>query len=172
MDELLAFLAALDGVYDAPPPDGDPVDLLAHGLQCADVLRRERPDDVGLQLAGLVHDVGHAVPGGPDHARLGAELVRPLLGDRIATLVALHVEAKRFLAATEPAYDLSDASRASLARQGGAMTPDEVARFAARPEAADAVALRRADEQAKVVGREVPGLDGWAGDLRAHLGAG
>src|SRR5215468_5437286 len=111
-DELLAFLASLDGVFDAPPPDGDPVDLLAHGLQCADVLRRQRPGDIGLQLAGLVHDIGHGVPG---HARVGAEFVRPLLGDRVATLVALHVEAKRYLATTERAYDLSEASRTSLA---------------------------------------------------------
>src|SRR5215468_8515912 len=120
-DELLAFLASLDGIFDAPPPHGDPVDLLAHGLQCAAVLREQRPDDLGLQLAGLVHDIGHALPGGPDHARIGADYVRPLLGPRVASLIALHVEAKRFLATIEGHYRLSEASQASLLRQGGTM---------------------------------------------------
>lgn len=165
---LLGFLTGLDGVYDAPPPLGDPVDLLAHGLQCAAVLRDERPDDLGLQLAGLVHDIGHAVGDDPDHARVGADVVRPVLGARVADLVALHVPAKRYLASTEPDYALSEASRLSLARQGSAMTGEEQERFLAHPAAADAVSLRRADEAAKIVGRRVPGLDVWAPRLRTY----
>lgn len=165
VEEFLSWFAALDGVFDAPPPFGDPVDLLAHGLQCADVLRSAYPDDLGLQLAGLVHDVGHAVEGAGDHASAGAFVVRPLLGARVAGLVALHVEAKRYLAATED-YEFSVASRLSLARQGSAMTDDEAAAFRAHPLAEAAIALRRADEEAKVVGREVPGLDTWAPRLR------
>jgi predicted HD phosphohydrolase len=165
----LQWFAGLDGVFDAPPPEGDPVDLLAHGLQCADVLRARYPDDLGLQLAGLVHDIGHAAGGGdPDHAGVGAEAVRPLFGDRVADLVGLHVEAKRYLAATE-AYDLSPASLLSLSRQGAAMSAAEAERFAARPEAAAAIALRRADEAAKEVGRSVPGLDAWAPRVRAYV---
>ncbi|WP_433379630.1 HD domain-containing protein [Actinoplanes sp. CA-142083] len=161
VDAFAKSFAALDGVFDAPPPLGDPVDLLAHGLQCADILRGRYPGDLGLQLAGLVHDIGHAVGGDdPDHARTGAEAVRPLFGDRVADLVGLHVAAKRYLAATED-YELSEASRLSLARQGDVMTPDEVTAFAAGPEAAAAIALRRADEDAKVVGRAVPGLATW-----------
>jgi predicted HD phosphohydrolase len=175
-ESLIEFLAGLDGVFDAPPPEGDPVDLLQHGLQCAAVLRAERPEDLELQLAGLVHDIGHAVGDGPEHARAGADAVRPVLGDRVADLVGLHVEAKRYLAATED-YELSLASEMSLARQGAAMTPAEVEEFRQLPFAADAVALRRADEAAKVVGLEVPGLETWAARLRqqgfkatGHLG--
>lgn len=168
-DDFLRWFAGLDGVFDAPPPEGDPVDLLAHGLQCADVLRTGCPDDLGLQLAGLVHDVGHAAGGGdPDHARAGADAVRPLFGDRVAGLVGLHVEAKRYLAATE-AYELSPASVLSLSRQGAAMTPAEAQRFAARPEAVAAIALRRADEAAKEVGRVVPGLETWAPRVREYV---
>ena len=160
--ELIEFLQSLDGVFDAPPPHGDPVDLLAHGLQCAHVLRQTRPDDLGLQLAGLVHDVGHASGTDVDHARAGARFVAPVLGDRVATLVGAHVEAKRYLAAAESDYALSPASRASLAHQGAAMTPGEQDRFRREPYAQDAIALRRADEAAKIVGREVPGLRSWA----------
>lgn len=129
VDELIALLGSLDGVFDAPPPEGDPVDLLAHGLHCADVLRGRMPGDVGLQLAGLVHDVGHAVGGG-EHAAAGARAVEPALGARVAALVALHVPAKRYLAAVE-SYELSPASTASLARQGAAMSPDEQRDFLA-----------------------------------------
>ena len=75
-DALLDFLAGLDGVFDAPPPLGDPIDLLQHGLQCAAVLRASHPDDLGLQLAGLVHDIGHAT-GDVDHAAdRGLEQIR------------------------------------------------------------------------------------------------
>ena len=37
-------------------------DLLDHGLQTAAVLRTSRPDDAELQVAGLVHDLGHILP--------------------------------------------------------------------------------------------------------------
>lgn len=172
VEALLDLLAACDGVYDAPPPDGDPVDLLQHGLQCAHLLAQCRPDDLGLALAGLVHDVGHALPGGHrNHAAAAAHAVRPVLGERVARLVALHVQAKRYLATTESSYALSAASAASLVQQGGGMTPAEVRAFERLPEAADAVALRRADEDAKVVGLPVPGLETWAGPLRAYAEA-
>ncbi|NMO49728.1 HD domain-containing protein [Actinoplanes sp. TBRC 11911] len=167
-DAFLDWFAALDGVFDAPPPEGDPVDLLAHGLQCADVLRARHPADLGLHLAGLVHDIGHATGDGPDHARAGADAVRPLFGDRVADLVGLHVQAKRYLAATE-AYELSPASELSLGRQGAAMTRAEIEAFEARPGSADAVALRRADEAAKEVGRAVPGLATWAPRVRDYV---
>lgn len=169
VERLIEFLGSLDGVYDAPAPFGDPVDLLAHGLQCAQVLRSTFPADVGLQLAGLVHDVGHASDAGPDHARVGADAVRGVLGERVAMLVALHVEAKRYLAAVEDYYGLSEASRLSLSRQGGAMSRVEVGQFRSRPEAADAVRLRQADEAAKVVGLRVPDLVTWVPRLREYV---
>lgn len=169
VDELVSFLASLDGVFDAPAPYGDPVDLLSHGLQCAAVLREQRPEDLGLQIAGLVHDVGHACGADdPDHARVGGEVVRPVLGDRVADLVGLHVAAKRYLAATED-YELSEASRLSLERQGSAMRADEQERFLALPAAQDAIALRRADEAAKVVGLAVLGLERWEQVMREYV---
>ncbi len=171
VDELVQFLMACDGVFDSLGPDGDPIDILAHSLQCAHVLASRAPDDVQLQVAGLVHDVGHAVdPTDPvGHGGVGADYVAELLGARVARLVALHVPAKRYLVATDPRYSgrLSDGSTISLAMQGGTMTPDEVAAFEADPHGGDAAALRRADEAAKVIGRDVPGLDTWVPVLRA-----
>ena len=70
-----------------------------------------------------MHDIGHLLPGVGDaaHASAGAEAVRAALGARVAGLVALHVEAKRYLVATEPGYGggLGPDSVASLATQGG-----------------------------------------------------
>lgn len=139
--------------------------LLEHMLQCADVLAEWRPDDEELAVAGLVHDLGHVLGHGEEdrHGEVAAEFLRPLFGDRVADLVALHVPAKRYLVAVADGYRerLSPASTESLSEQGAAMTVDEQRAFEAEPLAADAVLLRKADDQAKEAGRPVPGLDRW-----------
>jgi predicted HD phosphohydrolase len=73
----------------------------------------------------------------------------------------LHVAAKRYLCATDPAYlrQLSPASQTSLKLQGGPFTPAQAAEFEANPHYRDAVALRRWDDLAKVPGMQVPTLD-------------
>jgi predicted HD phosphohydrolase len=35
------------------------VDLVDHGLQCAELLASWFPEDIELQVAGLLHDLGH-----------------------------------------------------------------------------------------------------------------
>ena len=89
--------------------------------------------------------------------------MRRALGERVAGLVALHVEAKRYLVADRARLRRRAGadSVASLGRQGGALPPDEVAAFAARPSAAEAVALRRADDRGKVEALVVRDLDHW-----------
>ena len=149
--------------HSEPTEQLDGLSALDHALQCAFELATVRPDDIGLQLAGLVHDLGHRF--GPDsaHGRLGADVVRPLLGDRVAALVAAHVPAKRFLVATDPSYgaQLSADSVRTLALQGGPFGPGEAHTFASSPVGADAVVLRRADDAAKIPGRAVPPLAHW-----------
>ncbi len=163
MTTLEDLVAMLEGLGRRPSCEGAGLTELDHLLQCAHELTATAPDDVGLQLAGLVHDVGHVL--GPDaaHGTLGAAFVRPVLGDRVATLVADHVPAKRYLVAVVPEYraGLSPDSVRTLELQGGPMTPDEVARFRRTADADAAVLLRRADDAAKVPGRVVPGLDHW-----------
>lgn len=145
--------------------DGEVVDLLAHGLQCAALLAAAHPDDPELQAAGLVHDLGTIVrsddPAG--HAARGARLVRPLLGERVAWLVGAHVRAKRWLVTRDPAYraTLSPVSVATLTAQGGALPARAVAAFERHPWHAAAVALRWADDTAKDPTALVPGLDHW-----------
>ncbi len=164
----------LEGLVDlleslrATPGETDGLSELDHGLQCAYELSRARPDDEELQVAALVHDIGHGLGSDEQHGRLGAERVRPLLGERVAGLVEAHVPAKRYLVATDSAYGsiLTSGSTVSLARQGGPLTSEEVAEFESGPFAVDAVVLRRADDAAKVPGRVVPGLEDWLPVLR------
>ena len=143
-------------------------DVKEHGLQCAYELQQRVPDDLELQVAGLVHDVAHRITTEAMHGVVGAEIVRPLFGDRVASLVKLHVDAKRYLVTVDPEYrsTLSTESVHTLSLQGGDMDATERVAFEAEPDADDALVLRRADEAAKVEGRDVPGLDHWEAILR------
>jgi predicted HD phosphohydrolase len=150
---------------------------LSHALQVASVLRAWRPHDEELAVAGLVHDIGQLLPGARDetHAQAGAAAVRAALGERVAGLVGLHVEAKRYLVASEATYggELAADSVVSLARQGGPMTTAERAAYDRLPFGVDALVLRRADESGKVEGLVVDGLGPWMAAVHrvhAHLG--
>jgi predicted HD phosphohydrolase len=159
VDEVLEALGALeDG------PGDDVVPALDHLLQTAHLLAIVAPDDDELLVAGLLHDVASALdPTCPDHPGEGARLVRPLFGTRVAALVAGHAEAKRYLVAVEPPYaaGLSAVSTATLVDQGGPMREPEVRAFARGPHAAALVALRRADDAAKVPGRVTRPVGSW-----------
>jgi predicted HD phosphohydrolase len=163
VDELMNLLHACRGAWDTPDRTGDPVDLHDHALQTAALLRRRHPADKELQVAGLVHDLGHLLRPGDDagHADTAAEAVRPLLGDRVARLVQLHVPAKRYLAAAEPSRPLSPQSDLTLRVQGGPMTPQEMSAFARDPLAEDALRLRQADDEGKTVGLVAGDLEDW-----------
>jgi predicted HD phosphohydrolase len=167
VDEILDLLAA---GAERPLRFGATVTQLAHALQTSWLLRQDRPDDTELAVAGLVHDLGHLIAGVGDeeHARVSAASVRAALGTRVADLVELHVDAKRYLVSVEPDYGnlLAQDSVASMREQGGPMSGDEATAFLAHPLATDAVLLRRADDNGKVDGRAVPGLSDWAPVLR------
>jgi len=145
--------------------DEEHVAILEHSLQCAALLAARHPSDRELQLAGLVHDVGWILQ--PDdtarHAETGAAAIAPLLGHRVAWLVSWHADAKRYLVTTDPGYRqrLSERSIATLVAQGGLMSDTEVAALAAAPDLDALLALRRADDDAKVPDCVVPGLDTW-----------
>ncbi|WST27306.1 HD domain-containing protein [Streptomyces xanthophaeus] len=163
VDELMELLLACRGAWDTPDRSGDPVDLHDHGLQTAALLRRSHPYDKELQIAGLVHDLGHLLRPGDDagHADHAAAALRPLLGGRVARLVRLHVPAKRYLAAVEPERALSPQSALTLRAQGGVMDPAEVRAFAADPDAEAAVTLRQADDAGKVPGLDAGSMEDW-----------
>jgi predicted HD phosphohydrolase len=160
VDELLALLATGNGVFDEPEVDG-----LAHALQCAAILRAEHPDDAELCVAGLVHDIADiASPNDHgDHAARGAAIIEPVFGARVAHLVGAHVNAKRYLVATDATYQaqLSPRSVETLHQQGDALSPSEIEAMRADPDLDAMLTLRRADERAKDPTARVPGLDTW-----------
>jgi predicted HD phosphohydrolase len=152
------------------PGEEMPFTHLDHALQTAAVLRSQAPHDPELAVAGLMHDIGHLLSGVGDaeHAEAGGAAVRAALGERVADLVGLHIEAKRYLVARQDAYggSLAADSVASLALQGGPMSTDEQAAFEQQRHFQDALLLRRADESGKVDGLVVPGLADWMPIIR------
>ncbi|MCU1500436.1 MAG: putative phosphohydrolase [Acidimicrobiales bacterium] len=153
------------------------VTQLDHALQTA-AHARDAGSDPPLVAAALLHDVGHLLElrdgGATDgdvgedrshdlaHEATGARWLAALFGPSVTGPIALHVAAKRYRCAVDPAYHqgLSDGSRRSLVRQGGPMSDDERARFERHRAHLDAVRLRGWDDAGKVTeGIDVPGLD-------------
>lgn len=157
---------------------GEPVSQAEHALQAARLAEQDGAPD-SLVVSALLHDVGHLVLGasgdladrGLDahHEDAGAAWLAEHFGPEVAGPARLHVAAKRYLCATDPEYlaGLSDASRLSLALQGGPMSPPEAARFERDPDHAPAVRLRRWDDQAKVPGLVVPGPEHYRARIEA-----
>lgn len=127
------------------------------------------PDE--LVAAALLHDIGHFhgeltgrdLMAGTDnrHSHGGAGWLSQWFGPAVTEPIRLHVAAKRYLCAVEPAYydQLSPASVYTLRIQGGPMSSDEVRAFEAEPYYTDAIALRRWDDQAKDPTAETPDFD-------------
>ena len=159
---------------------GEDVSQLEHAVQCAWHAHNAGADTVDV-LAALMHDVGHWIqPGAPQmeglgvvaHEQLGADWIRDMgFSEDVATLVAGHVAAKRYLCFEKPAYwnNLSEASRGTLAWQGGPMNAQEAADFKASPLFKRILALRTWDERAKDPDAKVPGLDEYESVILAHL---
>ncbi|MFG2875543.1 hypothetical protein ACGFYU_11140 [Streptomyces sp. NPDC048337] len=90
------------------------------GLQAAALLRRSRPFDKELQIAGLVQDLGELLRPGD-----AAEAVRPLLGERVSRLLRMHARAGdeaglRALAAAGPDGEAAAALRQAHDAAGAA----------------------------------------------------
>jgi phosphonate degradation associated HDIG domain protein len=140
---------------------GEAVTQFDHAIQAA-TLAREWGHDDEMALAAFLHDVGHLLEhdgaetmgdyGVMAHDKLARDYLLQLgFSPRLARLVGMHVEAKRYLCAVDPAYlaALSPASAATLGYQGGPMRADETEAFARLPDLDDILAIRRLDEAAK-----------------------
>jgi phosphonate degradation associated HDIG domain protein len=155
---------------------GEPVSQLEHALQTAYLATAEGASDA-LVAAALLHDVGHLLGPEEDPAARGIDAVHEELGGRwlaahfgpeVTEPVRLHVAAKRYLCAVDPAYQaaLSPASVRSLELQGGPMDAAHVVRFEENPYHEGAVRLRRWDDAAKISGLEVPNVRRYTDLLR------
>ncbi len=152
---------------------GERVNMADHSLQAASAaVAAGAPDE--LVIAALLHDVGHLMGevgawGCPDHAAAGALALQQILPAGVVEPIRLHVEAKRYLVATDPDYDLSEASIASLAEQGGPFDAAQTEAFLHKPWAHEAIELRRLDDAGKVAHATVPGSDDYRECLASVL---
>jgi len=149
---------------------GEPVTQLEHALQSAALAEGEGADDE-LVTAALLHDLGHLVHehgesptlrGIDDvHQYAALPFLRGLFSDRVLGAIQGHVDAKRYLCATRPAYHeaLSADSKRSLVLQGGIFSSEQAATFIVKPGAEEAVRLRLWDDLAKTAGLATPTLD-------------
>jgi len=152
--------------------DAHGLSLLAHSLQCA-ALAAAEDGTPSMILAALLHDVGSAVaplPVGPqDHAGAGAMLLAHWLPPSVVEPVRLHVMAKRYLCAADPAYmkRLSVAARATLRAQGGPLEVPACRELVGQSWAHEALVLRTWDDRARDPAATTPPLEHFAAALSA-----
>jgi putative nucleotidyltransferase with HDIG domain len=140
-------------------------------IQCA-TLALEQHSDEEVVLGALLHDIGHLLKhemptedmggfGVVNHEGIGARYLKEKgFSDRVCAMVEMHVQAKRYLVATDPSYQekLSEASWQTLNWQGGPMSNDEIEAFRKQLYFDDIIKVRLWDEQAKERGRALPSL--------------
>jgi [1-hydroxy-2-(trimethylamino)ethyl]phosphonate dioxygenase len=148
---------------------GESVSMTEHALQAACAAQREGAPEA-LVLAALLHDIGHLVEDIPDdiadwradakHEEVGGRWLAARFAPEVYEPVRLHVPAKRYLCAIDPSYfaRLSPASVRTLELQGGPMSAGEVAAFRNERFCAEAVRVRRWDDQGKQPGLVTPSL--------------
>ncbi|MDE2293891.1 MAG: metal-dependent phosphohydrolase [Gammaproteobacteria bacterium] len=171
-DEILAIYAARGaGAYF-----GECVSMREHGLQAAH-FAEEAGAPATLVAAALLHDIGHLIVDVPNdlaawthdarHEDTGACWLAARFASGVSEPVRLHVAAKRYLCATNPAYfaRLSPASVTTLELQGGPMSAAQARAFESHPHHRDAVRVRLWDDRGKVEGLKTREL----GDYRGLL---
>lgn len=176
-----AFVAELADIYArlGSLHYGENVSQLEHAIQTAHHAKQDGAPP-SLVAAALLHDVGHlmqktgedAADRGIDtrHEHISAGYLARAFGPEVTEPIRLHVAAKRYRVAVDPAYleRLSPASVQSLALQGGPMSPDEIEIFLAEPWLEDALRLRAFDEAGKAPDAEVAGFEAYH-DLMGQL---
>lgn len=151
---------------------GENISQYEHAAQAA-LLAQKQGFDYEVQIAAFLHDIGHLFPaqtaeetmevyGRKDHESVAADWLRARgFSNKIAVLIENHVNAKRYLCfVNENYYDaLSEASKKTLAFQGGKMTDEEAKTFEQNPHFETIIKMRRWDEAAKVEAMELPNLE-------------
>ena len=159
--------------HGASQYSGESVTQLEHALQTAHLAEQSDAGDE-LVTACLLHDLGHllneqglglndtpSLRGIDDtHQYFALPFLRGLFPDAVLDAIKLHVDAKRYLCGTNPAYHgkLSDDSKRSLELQGGVFDAGQARDFMQQGGATDAIRLRLWDDLAKQDGLTTPPL--------------
>jgi len=158
--------------YGAADYIGEPVSQIEHMCQAAQLAEAEGYDDEVI-LASFFHDIGHLCEhiyetkqmdcyGVMDHESLGGEYLREKgFSEKIARLVESHVPAKRYLTFKYPEYynKLSEASKATLDKQGGRMDDAEAKQFEADNLYLLFIKIREWDDKAKIEKVRLPSIE-------------
>eukprot|EP00128_Syssomonas_multiformis_P008633 Colp12_sorted_trinity150504_noHs@17984 len=187
-EEIVHHLLDVLEASEKMPYIGELVSQKEHALQAAYFAQKDQmPEEV--VIAALLHDIGHiCMPEGTpvmvrsdgvsvgikDHEYEGAEYLRKFgFSDLVCSLVAGHVEAKRYLTWKSKEYleGLSDASKETLKWQGGPFNDEEARAFEAEPTFKYKVSMRQYDEASKVFPHPsyMPTLESFRSILLAHL---
>ncbi len=146
---------------------GENVTMLAHMLQAADLAENAGADGE-LICAALLHDIGHYTNEFGDdyleqgidnyHQDAGARILEGYFSQRVVDCVKYHVDAKRYLCATDTRYyeQLSDASKLSLKLQGGPMNQEETQTFSTLEYLEDILQVRQWDDRGKDPAKQTP----------------
>lgn len=150
---------------------GEPVSQMEHMAQTAELAKKDGYEEEVI-LAAFFHDIGHLCSdtGNPDmngygamnHEELGATFLKVRgFSVRLVFLVKGHVAAKRYLTYKFPEYlnRLSEASRITLAFQGGIMTEQEAKEFEINRDANLMLKMRTWDDLAKIPNIPVTNLE-------------
>ncbi len=161
---------------------GEPVSQIQHMCQCAQLAEKENYDDEVI-LAAFFHDLGHLCEhimnvdymdeyGIVDHEKIGADyLKRKGFSKKITSLIASHVEAKRYLTFVHPEYydKLSEASKRTLEFQGGRMNEKQAGDLEKDEWFPLYITLRGWDEKAKEENVPLPNLEIYRTKMINHL---
>lgn len=161
---------------------GEPVSQLEHMCQAAQLAEAEGYDEEVI-LAAFFHDIGHLCEhiidtkpmdsyGVVDHEIIAGNYLRQKgFSEKMARLVESHVQAKRYLTFKYPDYfnKLSDASKITLAKQGGVMDELEAQNFETDHLHLLYIKLREWDDKAKLEHQVLPSLDKYKEMAVRHL---
>jgi len=158
--------------YGAADYIGEPISQIEHMCQAAQLAENEGYDEE-VVLAAFFHDIGHLCEhifktesmggyGTVDHEGLGGKYLREKgFSEKIAKLVESHVAAKRYLTFKHPDYynRLSEASKVTLAQQGGLMNEEEAKEFEQDHLHLLFIKIREWDDKAKIEHIPLPSLE-------------
>ena len=169
-DNIIDFIGDIFRRLGADSYLGEAVTMTEHMLQTARNAEQAGESDETI-TAALLHDIGHYTGEFPEnyidlgvnnrHETMGSAILEKFFPPEVTEPVRWHVEAKRYLCATEEDYfaGLSDASVKTLELQGGPYNEAQCAEFEENPYLDTILNVRRYDDAGKVPGTETPRLE-------------
>ncbi len=181
-DNIVDFIGGIFLRRGAESYLGEEVTMSQHMLQAARLAEEASSGDE-LTAAALLHDIGHYTNEFPEellelginnsHEDAGAAVLAPFFSAAITEAVRCHVDAKRYLCATDKDYlgKLSIASVKTLGLQGGPMNEDEVAEFRKHPHLDAIIKVRIWDDMGKVKDHTTQSFEHYAPMLQRSVDA-